>query len=110
MLQKQFKLDLRSDKDFFSSCQKKHSPFFSLFYIKNDSSFKTTIVVPKKSALLATKRSKVRRTYYAALTNILDLIKKYKMNLVIVVSKKGTELKVIEVEEKIKSSLKKINV
>ena len=111
MLLKQMKLDLRSKKDFFSSCRKKHSQFFSFFYKKNNNEgLKVSVIVPKKILKLATKRIKVKRKICTSLEKLPREQKNKNIDLALVVNKRSIKLDVDELVKIIESSLIEITV
>lgn len=109
MLSKIFRLNLREQVDFFTRCFKKHTPYFSLFYLKSDQ-FQTTVIVSKKICSLATHRNAVKRKFRAALQNILPKIKTTRLKIVIVVHEKGTHLTVSELTQKLQKDVQKISI
>lgn len=109
MLSKQFRLNLRKEKDFFDNCKKVHTPYFSLFYISGDS-FQTAIIVSKKIAKLATQRNNIKRKFRTAVSQKLDFLSKFKTKLVIVVNKKGTLLSVSEISQHLEKNAQKIRI
>lgn len=109
MLSKQLKLDLRSKKDFFSSCNRKHSQFFSFFYKKNNNEgLKVSVIVPKKILKLATKRIEVKRKVYASLALLISEQKEKSIDLALVVNKKAINLEVSELKKRIEEKLLKL--
>lgn len=109
MLSRQFRLNLREEKEFFLNCKKIHTPFFSFFY-KPSESFKSTVIVSKKNFGLATKRSSVKRKFRSALQNILEDLIKFKINLAVVVYEKGAELSSSQISQQIKTNVQKIRI
>jgi len=100
------KLDLRSKKDFFSSCKRKHSPYLGFFYKKNSKEgLKVSIIVPKKIVKLATKRIKVKRKIYLAIESLSSSLLNRNINLALVVNKKAVELSTSEFTKIINSKL-----
>lgn len=61
MLPKDHRLDLRKERDFFSKAQRQHTQNLSFFWIQTKNQQKATVIVTKKSSLLATKRSALKR-------------------------------------------------
>lgn len=100
MLPKINRLDLRKNKDFFNTCQKKHSSNFSVYFKEVQGESKAAVIVPKSAAQLATQRSKSKRIYREAL---LRAIKKLKSpwEIVIIVHKEGIHEIQEEVEKQI---------
>ena len=109
MLSKIFRLNLREQEDFFTRCSKKHTPYFSLFYIQADQ-FQTTVIVSKKVCKLATQRNAVKRKFRAALQNILPEIKNTGLKIVIVVHEKGTHLTVFQLTQQLQKNVQKIRI
>ena len=109
MLSKIFRLNLREQEDFFLRCSKKHTPYFSLFYLNSDQ-FQTTVIVSKKVCNLATHRNAVKRKFRAALQNILPEIKTTGLKIVIVVHEKGTHLTVSQLAQQLQKNVQKIKL
>ncbi len=109
MLNKQFRLQLREETDFFSSSKKIHTPYFSLFYTKSES-FQATIIVTKKTFLLATKRNALKRKFRSALQSLLNKLIQLKIKVAIVVHIKSAELSVSEIAQQIENNVQKIRI
>ena len=109
MLNKQFRLQLREETDFFSSSKKLHTPYFSLFYTES-ANFQATIIVTKKTFLLATKRNALKRKFRSALQSILENLAKLKIKVAIVVHAKSAELSVSEIAQQIEKNVQKIRI
>jgi ribonuclease P protein component len=111
MLPRQMKLDLRSKKDFFKTCKKKHSQFFSFFYKKNNQEgLKVSVIVPKKLLNLATKRIEVKRKVNNCLGKLSLEQKNKNIDLALVVNKKMIDLEQNRLLKIIESSLIEITV
>lgn len=61
MLPKDHRLDLRKEREFFTKAQRQHTQNLSFFWIQTKNQQKATIIVTKKSSLLATKRNALKR-------------------------------------------------
>lgn len=109
MLNRQFRLNLREENEFFLNCKKIHTPYFSFFY-KPSETFKATVIVSKKNFGLATKRSVVKRKFRSALASILEDLIKFEINLAVVVHEKGAELSVSQISQQIKKNVQKIRI
>lgn len=109
MLSKQFRLNLRKETDFFSSCKKVHTPYFSLFY-KESESFLVTVIVTKKTVVLSTKRNALKRKFRSAIQSLLDDLIKLKIKVTIVVHVKSAELSVSEIAQQIEKNVQKIRI
>lgn len=109
MLNKQFRLDLRKEKDFFLNCKKVHTPYFSFFY-QTSENFQSTVIVSKKVQKLATQRSATKRKFRGALKVLLNDLTKFKIKLAIIVHPRGTELSVSEIAEQIIKNVQKIRI
>ena len=109
MLQKQFRLNLRDQEDFFSNCKKIHTQYCSFFY-NNSEKFQTTVIVSKKVCLLATQRNQVKRKYLNSIQNLLSDLEKLKISLVIVVHKPGIDLSVAQITQHIKKNEQKTRI
>ena len=117
MLPKHLKLDLRSEKNFFSSCKKNHSQYFSFFYRKNEGKgLRVVVIIPKKTVRLATERNKVKRKIYSIINEVIKNSKNPKeiteknINLAIVVNRKSVKEKAVNLVEIIKGNLIEIKV
>ncbi len=111
MLSKQFKLDLRSDKNFFFNCKKKHLQEFSVFYKKNaKKGLKISIIVPKKTVKLATDRNRIKRIFYLVIENLPDEVKNINADVAIVVNKSNIKEKDVNLVKTIEGSLVEITV
>ncbi|NCO11913.1 MAG: ribonuclease P protein component [Candidatus Pacebacteria bacterium CG_4_10_14_3_um_filter_34_15] len=111
MLSKQFKLDLRSDKNFFYNCKKKHLQEFSVFYKKHTKDgLKIAIIVPKKTVKLATDRNRIKRIFYSVIEKLPEGIKNKNINVVIVVNKADIKEKDLNLIKTIEGSLVEITV
>lgn len=109
MLNKQFRLQLREESDFFSSSRKLHTPYFSLFYTESES-FQATIIVTKKTFLLATKRNAMKRKFRSALQSLLEKLTQVKIKVAIVAHLKSAELSVSEIAQQIEKNVQKIRI
>ncbi len=109
MLNKQFRLNLHEEIDFFSSCKKVHTPYFSLFY-KESETFQATVIVTKKTFVLSTKRNALKRRFRSAVQSLLNDLTKLKIKLAIVVHVKGAELSVSEIAQQIEKNVQKIRI
>lgn len=109
MLNKQFRLNLRKELDFFSHCKKTHTPYFSFFYQTSDQ-FQATVVVPKKTCALATKRNAVKRRFRSALQENLPELQLLKIKLLLIVHEKGSRLTVSEISQQILENAKKFRI
>lgn len=109
MLNKQFKLDLRKENDFFLNCKKVHTPYFSFFYLPSNN-FQATVIVSKKVVLLATKRNEIKRKFRNALKFLLNDLIKFKIKLAIIVHPRGTKLSKSEIAEQIIKNVQKIRI
>ena len=117
MLSKHLKLDLRSEKKFFSSCKKKHSQYFSFFYRKNEEEgLKIAVIIPKKTVKLATERNKIKRKIYSIINEVIKNSKNPKkiieknINIAIVVNKKSVKEEVSNLVKIIEGNLIEIRV
>lgn len=109
MLNKQFRLDLRKEKDFFLNCKKLHTPYFSFFYLPSDS-FQTTVIVSKKVALKATQRNQIKRKFRGAAKVLLNDLTNFKIKVAIIVHPRGTKLSISEIAEQIIKNVQKIRI
>ncbi len=106
MLSKQLKLDLRKNKDFFSSCKKKHFTNFSLFYSKKKSEVsKAIVIVPKKTNKLASQRNKIKRAAYLLIENVFSTNKENNIDLIIVIKKQISQKNIKDTLYQIKERL-----
>lgn len=109
MLNRQWRLDLRTETDFFSQCKKVHTPYFSLFYTPSDT-FQAVVIVTKKVCALATQRNTVKRRFKSALQNLLVKLSGLKIKIAIVVHAKGVSLSVPEIAQHIENNVQKIRI
>ena len=109
MLSKQIRLNLREETDFFSSCKRFHTPYFSLFY-KESETFQATIIVTKKTAVLTTRRNAIKRKFRSAVHSILNNLTKLKIKLAVVVHAKSTDLSVSEIGQQLEINVQKLRI
>lgn len=110
MLPKHLKLQLRKEKDFFSSCKRQHSQFFSIFYKNKDLNLKTdtskvVVLVPKKQVNLSSQRNKLKRMFYKALQNTTNSWESLNLNLVFIVKYASAKLEPNELEKNITKNI-----
>lgn len=109
MLSKKFRLNLREQTDFFEKCKKVHSPYFSFFYLPAEA-FEATVIVSKRVASLATQRNIIKRKFRAAIAENLKILSELKINLVVVVHERSSQLSVSEIAQQIETNVQKIRI
>lgn len=106
MLPKQHRLDLREEKDFFSTARRIQTPFFRIFVQKYTGLSQATVIVPKTASLNAVKRILLKRKFRSAL---LPVVRNNNGFLIaVVVYEKALSLQVAEISRIINKKLEAI--
>lgn len=108
MLPKRQKLQLRQKQDFFDQAQKSFHALFTLFYLKNQTSFLPAVIVPKKVARKATKRNALKRQVYKILEENYTELTKKQVGVAIVLKPKAAGVSEQEIATALLRSLLKL--
>lgn len=85
MLNKNQKLALRKERQFFSTAQRRHDKTFSLFWKPNQSRLLLQVILARKTAPNAVKRNEVKRAVSKVLKEIATSHTTTALSLVVVI-------------------------